>query len=95
MRLRQRLLTGLVTLLPLLVTLYFLGWVYAYSGSYIQAFLRFLGLEVPQAYKPALPFVGLLLAVALIYLVGAPAEHYLGRRLIVSLERSLVSKSAH
>ena len=95
MRLRQRLLTGLVTLLPLLVTLYFLGWVYAYSGSYIQAFLRFLGLEVPQAYRPALPFVGLLLAAALIYLVGALAEHYLGRRLIVSLERSLVSKSAH
>jgi uncharacterized membrane protein len=90
MRLRQRLLTGLVTLLPLLVTLYFLGWVYAYSGSYIQAFLRLLGLEVPQAYRPALPFVGLLLAAALIYLVGALAEHYLGRRLIVSLERSLL-----
>ncbi|SDE76121.1 Uncharacterized membrane protein [Thermus arciformis] len=90
MRLRPRLLTGLITLLPLLVTLYFLGWVYTYSGSYIQAFLRLLNLEVPQALAPFLPFVGLLLAVALIYLVGTLAENYLGRRLLASLERSLL-----
>ena len=48
MRLRQRLITGLVTLLPLIVTLYLLGWVYTYSGAYIQAFLRLFGLEVPR-----------------------------------------------
>ena len=59
MRLRQRLITGLVTLLPLIVTLYLLGWVYTYSGAYIQAFLRLFGLEVPRAYQPLLPFVGL------------------------------------
>ncbi len=90
MRLRQRFLTGLVTLLPLLVTLYFLAWVYTYSGGYIQGFLRLLDLEVPRAYQPFLPFVGLLLAGVLIYLVGTVAENYLGRRLIVSLERSLL-----
>lgn len=90
MRFRQRLLTGLVTLLPLLVTLYFLGLVYAYSGGYIQGFLQLLSLEVPRPYQPVLPFVGLLLAVALVYLVGTLAENYLGRRLIGSLERSLL-----
>jgi uncharacterized membrane protein len=90
MRLRQRLLTGLVTLLPLLVTLYFLGWVYTYSGGYIQTVLRLVNLEVPRVYQPALPFVGLFLAGVLIYLVGTLAENYLGRRLIVSLERSLL-----
>ncbi len=88
MRLRQRFLTGLVTLLPLLVTLYFLAWVYTYSGGYIQSFLRLLNLEVPRTYQPLLPFVGLFLAGVLIYLVGTVAENYLGRRLIVSLERS-------
>ncbi|MFN4073915.1 MAG: DUF502 domain-containing protein [Thermus sp.] len=90
MRLRQRFLTGLVTLLPLLVTLYFLAWVYTYSGGYIQGFLRLLDLEVPRTYQPLLPFVGLFLAGVLIYLVGTVAENYLGRRLIVSLERSLL-----
>jgi uncharacterized membrane protein len=34
--------------------------------------------------------VGFLLAAALIYLVGALAEHYLGRNLIASLERSFL-----
>ncbi|GGM97469.1 transporter [Thermus composti] len=90
MRLRQRFLTGLITLLPLLVTLYFLGWVYTYSGGYIQAFLRLLDLEVPRPYQPLLPFVGLFLAAVLIYLVGTLAENYLGRRLLQSLERSLL-----
>ncbi|AFH38592.1 transporter [Thermus parvatiensis] len=90
MRLRQRLITGLVTLLPLIVTLYLLGWVYTYSGAYIQAFLRLFGLEVPRAYQPVLPFVGLFLAGVLVYLVGSLAENYLGKRLIVSLERSLL-----
>lgn len=90
MRLRQRFLTGLVTLLPLLVTLYFLAWVYTYSGGYIQSFLRLLNIEVPRTYQPLLPFVGLFLAGVLIYLVGTVAENYLGRRLIVSLERSLL-----
>ncbi|WP_038047679.1 DUF502 domain-containing protein [Thermus caliditerrae] len=90
MRLRQRLFSGLITLLPLLVTLYFLGWVYTYSGGYIQGFLRLLGLEVPRTYQVALPFVGLLLALTLVYLVGVLAENYLGRRLIHSLERSLL-----
>lgn len=90
MRLRQRLITGLVTLLPLIVTLYLLGWVYTYSGAYIQAFLRLFGLEVPRAYQPLLPFVGLFLAAVLVYLVGTLAENYLGKRLIVSLERSLL-----
>lgn len=90
MRLRQRFLTGLVTLLPLLVTLYFLAWVYTYSGGYILGFLRLLNLEVPRAYQPLLPFLGLLLAGVFIYLVGTVAENYLGRRLIGSLERSLL-----
>ena len=90
MRLRQRLITGLVTLLPLIVTLYLLGWVYTYSGAYIQAFLRLFGLEVHRAYQPLLPLVGLFLAAVLVYLVGTLAENYLGKRLIVSLERSLL-----
>lgn len=89
MRLRQRLLAGLLALLPLLVTLYFLLWVYTYSGGFIQGLLLALGVEVPLAYRPLLPFVGLLLAVAFIYLVGTLTENYLGRRLLLSLERSL------
>ncbi|AEV15701.1 Transporter [Thermus sp. CCB_US3_UF1] len=90
MRLRQRFLAGLVTLLPLLVTLYFLGWVYTYSGGYLEGFLRLLNLEVPPSYLPFLPFVGLFLAAVLVYLVGTLTENYLGRSLLLSLERSLL-----
>lgn len=45
---------------------------------------------MPRAYQPLLPFVGLFLAAVLVYLVGTLAENYLGKRLIVSLERSLL-----
>ncbi len=89
MRLRQRLLTGLIALLPLLVTLYFLGWVYNHSGGIIQTVLRPLGIEVPWAYQAFLPLLGLLLALLLIYLVGTLMENWLGRRLFQSLERSI------
>jgi uncharacterized membrane protein len=85
----ERFIAGLAALLPLLVTLYFLAWVYTSSGGLIATFLRALGLEAPPSLKPILPFVGLLLAVVLIYLVGLLTENYLGRRLILSLERSL------
>ncbi|MGQ9754001.1 MAG: DUF502 domain-containing protein [Thermaceae bacterium] len=91
LRLGERFIAGLVALLPLLVSLYFLGWVYTSSGSLIQRVLLALGLEVSPGMRPLLPFFGLLLTLLLIYLIGLLTENYLGRRLINLLERPIIA----
>jgi len=86
MRLERYFLTGLAALLPLFVTLWLIGWVYAQSLALFGGLLAFFGLELSPALKPWLPLFGLALAVLLITLFGLLVSNWLGRRLVEGLE---------
>ena len=82
-RLRRYFITGLASLLPVVVTLYVLLLVFQFAdgllGRYINRFwLRTYGYEIPG--------LGLVMTVLLILLVGAVASHFLGQRMLDILE---------
>ncbi len=89
MRLERYFLTGLAALLPLFITLWLLGWVYAQSLALFSGILAFFGLDLPPALKPWLPLFGLALAVLFITLFGLFVSNWLGRRLVEAAEALL------
>ena len=78
-------LRGLVTLLPILLTVYILYWLAVTAESLLGKPLKAL---LPDwMYRPGL---GLLIGVALVFAVGLVMELYVARRLWALLERALL-----
>ncbi len=80
-RLRNYFLTGLVVVGPVTITIYIAWWFINVMDAWIKPF-------VPTAYLPdtylpfAVPGIGLIVAIALLTLIGALAANLLGRTLI-------------
>ncbi len=80
-RLRNYFLTGLVVVGPVTITIYIAWWFINVMDAWIKPF-------VPTAYLPdtylpfAVPGIGLIIAIALLTLIGALAANLLGRALI-------------
>jgi len=89
MRLRRYFLTGLLSTLPIVVTLYFLWWVYSWSNNLIEGILRTIDAEPSRWLLPFLPILGILATLGLVVLVGALAGNYVGRLILGAIDRSI------
>jgi len=87
-RIRKNFLTGLVAILPVLLTLYLSWLLFLWSGRILGGLLIYIpyGRELPHLARISL---GFLLLLALIYLMGVLASHLLGKKLIGLLEKLL------
>ncbi len=95
--LRQLFLTGLVIILPLVITIWLLqilfGMVHGISTPIILRILALMGL--PYVDDPAFatylaPLIGLVVTVLLILLVGALTTNLLGRRFVEAFDRLML-----
>jgi uncharacterized membrane protein len=77
-------LSGLATVLPVAVTAYLVGWLIRASESLFGGMARFV---LPEGWY--LPGLGLLMAVAVVFLVGAFLNAWLFRQLVELGERIL------
>ncbi len=94
---RRTLAAGLLILLPTLVTLFLLNFVLDQVDRYFTPFLLRLfpqldrlppeGLPDELHWRVIVPALGLLLALALVYLIGRMGSHVVGRRLIRWMEQ--------
>jgi len=96
-RMRGVFLTGLVIILPLIITVWLLGVLFrlveAISSPLILAMLRPLRpdlVEEPAMIGFVVPVFGILLTVALIMVVGAVATNLLGRRFVDAFDRLML-----
>ncbi len=81
--LRAYLLSGLVVLLPIVVTCWLLVVVFQFADGLLGRYLtQLLGYRIPG--------IGLLLTVCLILLTGVFARHFLGRRMFLAVEQWLI-----
>lgn len=80
--LRKYLLTGVLVLVPLMVTLYIMFVVFQITDG-------LLGVAVSSAIGYRIPGVGLFLTATICVIVGVIAQNYLGRRIITGIEGSL------
>ena len=90
MKLERYFLTGLAALLPIVITLWILAWVYAQSLWLFKGLLRLLGLTLPPELEPLLPLFGVAVAVLVVVLVGMLVSHWVGRRTMEFFERLFV-----
>jgi len=79
---RKYLLTGILVLVPLMVTLYIMFVVFQITDG-------MLGVAVSRALGYRIPGVGLILTAIICVTVGMIAQNYFGRRLIDGIEGSL------
>ncbi|MBU1106122.1 MAG: DUF502 domain-containing protein [Candidatus Riflebacteria bacterium] len=79
---RKYLLTGILVLVPLMVTLYIMYFVFQLTDG-------LLGVAVSRAIGYRIPGVGLILTALICISVGMIAQNYFGRRLIDGIEGSL------
>jgi len=89
-RLERYFITGLVALLPLLVTLWILAWLYAQALWLFSGLLRLFGVTLPAWLEPFLPVFGVAVAVLFVVLVGLAVSHWVGRRAMEALERLFI-----
>jgi len=96
-RLRRLFLTGLVIILPLLITIWLLrvlfGLVHGVSTPFILRILSLL--RVPLVDDPAFstylaPLIGVSVTLVLILMVGALTTNFLGRRILSSFDRLML-----
>jgi uncharacterized membrane protein len=96
-RLRHVFLTGLVIVLPLIITVWLLGLLFGIvervASPLLVGLLR-LGwphlVNEPVVTTWVVPIVGVILTVALILCVGALASNFIGRRLLESFDRLMM-----
>ncbi|GIW24612.1 DUF502 domain-containing protein [Meiothermus sp.] len=88
-RLRRYFLTGLLSTLPIAVTIYVLVWVYNWSNNIIGSILRAVDAEPSRWLLPFLPILGIIATLGLVALVGALAGNYVGRLLLGAIDRSI------
>jgi uncharacterized membrane protein len=89
MPLQRAFVSGLVAILPLVVTIYVLVWVYNSSAGILSNLMRLVGVLPPNWLMPLLPILGIVLTLALIALIGLLVGNYVGKQLMSYLERSL------
>lgn len=88
-RLRRYFLTGLLSTLPIAVTIYVLVWVYNWSNNIIGSILRAVDAEPSRWLLPFLPILGIVATLGLVALVGALAGNYVGRLIFGAIDRSI------
>lgn len=88
-RLRRYFLTGLLSTLPIGVTIYVLVWVYNWSNNIIGSILRAVDAEPSRWLLPFLPILGIVATFGLVALVGALAGNYVGRLIFGAIDRSI------
>jgi len=91
LRIRRYFLTGLLTTLPIAVTLYFLWSVYNWSNGMIGSILQAIDAEPSRWLLPFLPILGILATLGLVVLVGALANNYVGRLILGTIDQSIKS----
>lgn len=96
-RLRQRFLTGLVIVLPMVITVWLLGVLFRIvHGISTPTILRILtAFRVPLVDDPAFanymaPLIGLLTTLTFILLVGVLATNFLGRQFVEGFDRLML-----
>lgn len=87
-RLKKNFITGLVAILPVLLTAYLCWLLFVWSGQLLGGFLSLIPQlrSIPRLVRVAMGFV---LLVAIVYGIGVLASHLLGRKLIGLWERLL------
>ena len=90
-RLRRYFIAGLLSVLPIGVTVYVLVAVYTWSGNVIGTLLRAIDAEPARWLLPLLPVLGLIATLGLIAFVGALTGNYVGRVFFGALDRSIKS----
>jgi uncharacterized membrane protein len=92
--LRRTFFTGLLILLPLVVTytlVAFLFTLFAGAGApLVKGLFRLLGFSRHPWIDPLVPFVNLLLALSVIFVLGLVGKNILGRRILTFFERLLM-----
>ncbi len=88
-RLRRYFFTGLLSILPIAVTLYVLVWVYNWSSGIIHSLLQALSIEPPKGLLPFFPILGILATLGLVALAGALTGNYIGRLLFSAIDKSI------
>ncbi len=88
-RLRRYFLTGLLSTLPIAVTIYVLVWVYNWSNNIIGSILRTVDAEPSRWLLPFLPILGIVATLGLVALVGALAGNCVGRLIFGAIDRSI------
>ena len=89
LQIRRYFLTGLLTTLPIAVTLYFLWSVYNWSNGMIGSILQAIDAEPSRWLLPFLPILGILATLGLVVLVGALANNYVGRLILGAIDQSI------
>ncbi|RDI95796.1 DUF502 domain-containing protein [Meiothermus sp. QL-1] len=88
-RLRRYFIAGLLSTLPIAVTLYVLVWVYNWSNGLIEAVLKAVDAEPARWLMPFLPILAIVATLGLVVLAGLLANNYVGRMLFAALDRSI------
>src|SRR5712675_1448139 len=96
-RLRHVFLTGLVILLPLVITIWLLGLllrvVETVASPILLGLLRLVWphlVDEPVVTSWIVPIVGVILTLALVLCAGALAGNFIGRRLLESFDRLMM-----
>jgi len=96
-RLRGHFLTGLVIILPLVITIWMLrilfGMVHGVSTPFILRILRFLGLSLvdDSGFTTYLaPLIGVAVTLVLVLLVGLLTTNFFGRRIVGEFDRLML-----
>lgn len=88
-RLRRHFVAGLLSVLPIGVTIYVLVAVYNWSANLIGTVLRTIDAEPARWLLPVLPILGLIATLGLVALVGALTGNYVGRVILGAIDRSI------
>lgn len=82
---RKYFLTGLLIILPVLITVYLFGSLFAFFDNILGRYVNRITLDY-FGYK--IPGVGLLLFVALIFITGIFATNFFGRKFLLFMEKA-------
>lgn len=82
-RLRRYFIAGLIVFLPVAITVSIVVWL-------LRVVDRLLGWILPPVLGRAIPGLGLILSLVLIFLIGALATNVLGRRLVAFFDRLML-----
>lgn len=87
--LKSRMISGLLVLLPLVITLFILKWGFAALTAFVLPVLESLPVlrDLPSG---VLVFIAIVLALLMIYLVGMFTTHLIGRRFILMGEKLML-----
>ena len=96
-RLRQLFFTGLIIILPLMITVWLLAilvrLVEGVSSPVLWGFLRLAWprfAEEPAVVARVVPFLGVIVTFGLVLLVGALASNFVGRKIVEAFERLML-----